>query len=173
MQTQITIRKAVRSDFPTIAKLQAESWATAYRNYLPPHYIRDRLEADIADRWKTCRTGKRDLVLLAIEEETAVPAGFISIWCRPSPFIDNLHCHPSRTGLGIGSQLLCTALKQLAEQDEQMASLSVLIGNDGARRFYLRHGALPGAIKQESLFGYPVNVEYLAWDRLQSSKAAF
>ncbi|WP_321449408.1 GNAT family N-acetyltransferase [uncultured Cohaesibacter sp.] len=173
MQPHISLRSAVRSDFPAIAALQAKSWALAYRSFLPPHYIRDRLTADIADSWKKCRLGERDLVLLAINIETAALVGFISIWSRPSPFIDHLHCHPSSTGLGIGSQLLRAALTQLAERGEQTASLSVLIGNDGARRFYLRHGANPGARKRETLFGYPVNVEYLAWEALQTVKLAF
>ncbi|WP_090067765.1 GNAT family N-acetyltransferase [Cohaesibacter marisflavi] len=173
MQPQISLRPAVRSDFPAIAALQAESWAVAYRSFLPPHYIRDRLTADISDSWKKCRPSARDLVLLAINTETAALVGFISVWCRPSPFIDHLHCRPSCTGLGIGSQLLEAALTQLAGRGEQTASLSVLIGNDGARRFYLRHGALPGARKRETLFGYPVNVEYLAWDGLQTIKLAF
>ena len=173
MQQQISIRKAVRADFPAIARLQAESWATAYRSSLPPHYIKERLYADIADHWKRYKPGERDLVLLAIERETGALAGFISILCRPPPFIDSLHCQPSRTGLGIGSTLLCTAFRQLAERGEQSASLSVVVGNDGARRFYLRHGAQEGPKRRENLFGYPVDVEYLRWETLKSNKLAF
>ena len=54
-------------------------------------------------------------------------------------WIDQLYVHPEHCGHGIGSQLLAVALSSLARP----IRLYTFQQNDGARRFYERHGFLP------------------------------
>ena len=172
MQQQVSIQPATKADFAAIAHLQAESYACAYRSSLPPYYIKDRLHADVLDSWMRCKLAKRDIVLVAKQPETNILVGFISLWCRPQPFIDNLHCHPSCTGQGIGTQLLRAAFQKLLAQGEDSVSLSVLVSNDRARKLYLRLGAQIHKRQREKLFGHPVEVEILTWHALNCQKMA-
>ncbi len=160
------IRPAIRSDFTAIAHLQADSWAASYRTVLPPYYVRERLHDDIRDEWTHRKIGKRDVVLIAEDEQGKQLLGFISVWCRPLPFIDNLHCDPTLTGHGIGARLLQAAFRTLQEQGETTASLTVLAINEGARRFYRKHGATVQGRQQASLAGYSVEVDMMHWSHL-------
>ncbi|WP_394706247.1 GNAT family N-acetyltransferase [uncultured Cohaesibacter sp.] len=92
--------------------------------------------------------------------------GFISVWCRPRPFIDHLHCDPSNTGRGIGGLLLRESFYHLDKNGYQDVYLTVLVGNDRARRFYLRKGAEPDKVSREWIFQYPVDVETLKWTNI-------
>nr|WP_321463079.1 GNAT family N-acetyltransferase [uncultured Cohaesibacter sp.] len=173
MQPEIAIHPANRSDFAAIAQLQADSWASSYRCFLPPAYMRERMHADIADCWQRHKIDKRDLVLQARLVATGELVGFISLLCRPLPFIDKLHCAPSFTGLGIGARLLSCAFSALVKRGENTASLTVVVGNEGARRFYLRHGAHLAGKQRELLNGYPVEVEVMEWSALNATKWHF
>ena len=169
-QSQTEIRRAVRADFPSIARLQADSWENAYRDFLPASYVRDRMRADIDHSWSRVKTGPGDIRFIAQDRHTGEVVGFISTLCRPTPFIDSLHCSPSRTGEGIGEQLMRATFRVLMDLGHQSVSLTVLVGNEGARRFYLRHGAHTVRRQREVLFGYPVDVDHLEWDGIKCSK---
>ncbi|WP_119309333.1 GNAT family N-acetyltransferase [Cohaesibacter haloalkalitolerans] len=160
------IRSAFRSDFTAIARLQADSWAASYRTVLPPHYVRERLHDDIRDEWEHRKIGKRDVVLVAEAEQNKQLLGFISVWCPPLPFIDNLHCAPAFTGHGIGARLLQEAFSTLLAQGDTTASLTVLAINEGARRFYQKHGAVVNNRQKASLSGYSVDVDIMHWSHI-------
>lgn len=162
------IRTARRSDLPAIASLQLASWRHAYRTFLPPSYLRDRAEQDVRAYWDRCRIRAEDLLLVAFEtqdEERMV--GFIAVWCRPNPFIDNLHCDPSETGKGIGKNLMTVAFKQLLLRKKRTVALSVITENVRARDFYLRLGGNPLKRQKEEIFGNPVNVDVLFWHDIE------
>ena len=169
------IRVAKRTDFPAIAALHTASWRDAYRNHLPASYLADRVQLDLEDRWSGVKLKPEDLTLVAEGTGDADPArpsvtrlllGFISVHCRPHPYIDNLHCSPNHRSHGIGSALLQAAFERLRNNGHKTASLTVLVGNEGARRFYLRHGGEPGRARRADLVGYPVEVEPIHWNRI-------
>ncbi len=163
---EIILNRAVRADFADIARLHAASWRSAYSNHLPRSYLESRVEDDLNALWAGCKIGKDDIVLLARDRASQALLGFISVWCRPRPFIDHLHCDPSNTGRGIGGLLLRESFYHLDKNGYQDVYLTVLVGNDRARRFYLRKGAEPDKVSREWIFQYPVDVETLKWTNI-------
>lgn len=164
--SDICIRPAVRADFKQIAELQAASWRVAYRSFLPASYLNERVEADLLDLWRAMKLNRNDRILVAQSNNDGAIVGFLSLFCRPHPFIDNLHCHPNSTGKGIGSKLLSACFDQLRDMSQSTVCLSVIVGNEGARRFYLRHGGRAGDVRTEMLFGFPARVEMIYWDQI-------
>ncbi|TLP45020.1 GNAT family N-acetyltransferase [Cohaesibacter sp. CAU 1516] len=163
------IRAARRSDLAAIANLQLASWRDAYKSFLPPSYLRDRAEQDVRAYWDRCRIRPEDLLLVAFDtqdEERMV--GFIAVWCRPNPFIDNLHCDPTETGKGIGKTLMAAAFKQLLLRKKRTVALSVITENVRARDFYLRLGGNPLKRQKEEIFGNPVNVDIIVWNDIDT-----
>ncbi|WP_373235453.1 GNAT family N-acetyltransferase [Cohaesibacter celericrescens] len=167
---QYQIRTAIRSDFPAIAQLQANSWRHAYRNHLPASYLAERVDADVSDIWSRYKIKPQDVVLVARETGTQSLLGFVSVWCRPNAFIDNLHCDPAKTSNGIGTALMQMVFNRLRDQGHHRAWLSVLVGNTGALRFYTRLGARPGKVRREDLCGFPVEAQIMQWEHLPLSE---
>jgi len=59
----------------------------------------------------------------------------------------NLYVVPEARGQGIGSDLLAAAEERLREAGVDTVSLEVMTANDGARRFYERHGYAPRRVQ--------------------------
>nr|WP_321445218.1 GNAT family N-acetyltransferase [uncultured Cohaesibacter sp.] len=161
----IVIRAATRSDFDAIARLHAASWRDAYKNFLPPSYLKERVEQDLDDLWARCRIKPDDLILVALDARNKNRlVGFISVSCQPDPYIDNLHCSPTETGKGIGKALMSAAFEQILFRKKQTASLTVITQNSNARNFYLHLGGRPVKARKDEIFGHPVDVELIRWD---------
>ncbi len=163
--SDVVIRAASRSDLDAIARLHTASWRDAYKNFLPPSYLKERVAQDLADLWESCRIKPDDLILVAqdVRNKNRL-VGFISVWCRPDPYIDNLHCDPTETGKGIGKALMKAAFEQILLRKKQTASLTVITQNSNARNFYLHLGGRPAKSRREEIFGHPVDVELIHWD---------
>ena len=54
--------------------------------------------------------------------------------------LDQLFVAPSERGKGVGERLLADAEARMRESGVKEANLYVALGNDGAFRFYERHG---------------------------------
>ena len=168
---QIIIRPANQSDYPAIARLHAESWQVAYKSFLPPSYLRDRVAFDVADYWRQCRLKPDDILLVAVDRtDQTLLLGFIAVWCRPSAYIDNLHCAPGHTAKGIGRMLMKQAFEQLKLRNKKNVSLSVIVGNVRAKKFYLRLGGVSLGARRGEIFSYPVDVETITWETLSPSE---
>lgn len=141
----ITIRDADRSDFDALAGLQIRSWRDVYRGILSDAYLDDEIEGDLSARWQTLSPSGDDLVLLAERDQIV---GFITIWCQPDPFIDNLHVEPGLRSGGIGRQLMQTAARRLLEKRYQRVSLYVAASNHRAADFYRRLGGRFGEVER-------------------------
>ena len=113
------------------------------------------------------RLDPNDLVLVA--EEAGTLAGFVAF--RPDaggegPLLDNLHVAPRLRGSGIGVELLKAAVVELAAQGETKFWLTVIDGNQAARRFYARMGGEEGPPFDENLKGNQVRVRKVRWHSL-------
>ena len=86
------IRRATPSDLQDIAAIQVESWKDSYSDAMPAEFMDGQIDRDIAKHWSEIKTQNEDIALVA-EEDSLV--GFIAVWCRPIPFIDNLPVRPS------------------------------------------------------------------------------
>ena len=94
--------------------------------------------------------------------------GFIAIWCRPAPHIDNLHVKPSLRNQKIGTLLLESAAEVLLARQQKTADLWVFKDNQKAIRFYEQKG---GVVVEESLmdiFAYRVPSLRIKWHDLST-----
>jgi ribosomal protein S18 acetylase RimI-like enzyme len=54
--------------------------------------------------------------------------------------LESLHVYPAHRGHGVGEQLMTAFLAWAAEKGAQRATVTAYAANDGAQRFYARHG---------------------------------
>ncbi len=54
--------------------------------------------------------------------------------------LESVHVYPAHRNRGIGEQLVTAFLAWAAEKGAQRATVTAYAANDGARRFYARHG---------------------------------
>jgi ribosomal protein S18 acetylase RimI-like enzyme len=159
----MNIRSTRRSDIPQIAAVQAESWKDTYSNDLPQAYLNDQLAEDIQRHWNDTVIKPEDVALVA-EEDGIV--GFIAVWCRAEPYIDNLHVKSSERSKGVGTLLMKAAARQLIRLGHQRAYLWVVASNDRAIQFYEKLGGVCTEEALQDLFGYQVPSIKIEWSDL-------
>ena len=159
-ENSVNIRRAQISDFPSIAAVQTESWRDTYADVLPADYLQNQIAADLERHWNTVEIQPGDVVLVA-EDDGII--GFIAVWCRPEPFIDNLHVRPSRRSAGVGAHLVRAAARQLSLQDRETAYLWVVADNERAIRFYERLGAVCTERALKPLFAHEALHVKMEW----------
>lgn len=166
----LTIRDAKRSEFPALAALQIRSWRNVYRGIMPDAYLDHDIEDDMHTRWAALEPSGDDLVLVADSGEIS---GFITIWCKPDPFIDNLHVEPGRRSEGIGQHLMQATAKRLRQNGYNAMSLYVAAQNERAASFYRRLGGRFGIVERKhQQFGGDVDAIEVVWDDLSSLASA-
>ena len=163
----MTIRTARDTDRAAIASVQTESWQDTYADQLPAAYRNSGLEADLHAHWKSTTMEPGDLVL--VSETDGAIEGFIAVWCRPDPFIDNLHVRPAARSGGLGAALMREAARRLRGAGHDSAFLWVVADNTAAVRFYERLGGTITRQAEKDLFGHQalhLKVEWSALDPL-------
>jgi len=113
--------------------------------------------------WGEIEIQNEDLVLVA-EEDSLV--GFVAVWCRPIPFIDNLHVRPSQRSKKVGSALMKAVAQELINEGHKTAYLWVFESNEKAIRFYERLGGVRKEQSTKNVFGYDVLNRKIEWDDL-------
>lgn len=159
----MNIRSFQQADRAGIAAVQTASWKSAYRGMLPDCYLERAVEDKLSRHWSNLEILPQDLVLVA---ENSTIKGFISIWCRPDPFIDNLHVMPQCKSGGIGSQLMATAAKELAFRGHSGVYLWVMRDNGPAIRFYEKLGGIRTQTEHKDIFGHKVPCIRFEWSNL-------
>jgi ribosomal protein S18 acetylase RimI-like enzyme len=101
-----------------------------------------------------------------VADTTDGPKGFSAAWCRPSPFIDNLHVLPSMRSRGIGAALMGAAAGRLVARGHSTAYLWVFERNEAAIRFYQRLGAVKARQEIKEVFGHRVPSVRMEWSDL-------
>ena len=162
---QMVIRPAIAADFEAIAAVQTESWQDTYRNNLPEEYLCGPIVDDLKDHWSKLTIETKDVVLVADDNGVV---GFIAIWCRPDPYIDNLHVKPSHRSMGLGALLMKSAARKLIQQGHKTAYLWVVESNERAIRFYTRLGGIPTDKALKDLFGHDVPNIRIEWSNLEN-----
>jgi ribosomal protein S18 acetylase RimI-like enzyme len=157
------VRRASQSDFQNIAVIHVESWKDSYSNDLPAELLAGQIEWDLVKHWSEIELQNEDILLVAEED---LPVGFAAIWCRPIPFIDNLHVKPSHRSKGFGTALMKEAAKVLINKGHKTAYLWVFESNEKAIRFYERLGGVQKEQARKAVFGYKVLSRKIEWDNL-------
>lgn len=155
------IRRATQSDLQAIATIHVESWKDSYPDVLPAEFLDEQIDRDLAKHWSEFQIKNEDLVLVA-EEDSLV--GFVAVWCRPIPFIDNLHVRPSHRSKKLGSALIKAAAKELINEGHKTAYLWVFESNEKAIRFYERLGGVQKEQARKAVFGYEVLSRKIEWE---------
>jgi len=120
-----------------------------------------KIEQELTRHWREIEIQDEDLVLVAGEDS---PVGFAAVWCRPTPFIDNLHVKPSHRSKKIGSALMKAVAKELIKKGHKTAYLWVFESNDRAIRLYERLGGTQKEKADKNIFGHPVPSRKIEWD---------
>lgn len=155
------------SDGEAIADLLTESWQDAYAAMLPDALLRDRLPALHRAAWARIAADPPAGAVIVAEEEGRL-LGFCAAWLRAAEcYVDNLHLRPGRRGGGLGRVLLGEAAATVAAQGATSAALTIIEGNDGARRFYERIGGQVAAAPRPALLhDEAVLYRDIAWPRI-------
>ena len=161
----MNIRPARPADLALIADIQFSSWKDAYAGVLPEPYLADQMAADLNRHWRSVKIQSGDVLLIAEETEAV---GFIAVWCRPDPFIDNLHVKPSKRSGGIGAMLMQSAARQLIQQGHKTAYLWVLANNARAIRFYEKLGGVYTDRAVKNLFGHKAASIKMEWSDISA-----
>ncbi|MFC2046333.1 GNAT family N-acetyltransferase [Chloroflexota bacterium] len=161
------IRPANQDDVPAIASIHSASWRDAYSGFLPADYLAGQVELDLQAYWAQQEILAQDVVLVADTPDG--PAGFVAVWCRPSPFVDNLHVSPSRRSRGIGAALMRAAAGRLIALGHSTAYLWVFESNVAAIRFYERLGAVKARRAMKEFFGQSVLCVRMEWSDLHAT----
>jgi len=122
----MTIRPATPEDAEAVAGVLTAAGVAAWSAFLGEDRI---VEANRG------RTQPADLV--AVDDEGV--AGFVA-WDAATGEILRLYTHPRAQGQGMGRALLDRALDALRQAGRTQAWLNTEERNEGARRFYERHG---------------------------------
>lgn len=115
------IRKAINSDFDSIANLHIESWQNSYSDVLPSEFLESKIIPSLKEHWRNIKISDDDVVLIAEKREII---GFIAVWCRPTPFIDNLHVKPSHRSHNVGTTLMKAAAEELIKKGNTRGFIS-------------------------------------------------
>ena len=164
------IRPATDGDRPAIAAVQTASWRKTYRGMLSDAYLEGAVAADLLRTWQELTISPDDLVLLA--EDGGALVGFIAVWCRPDPYIDNLHVASGRQGQGIGKALMAAAADALQGMGHGTAYLWVFANNRPAIGFY---ESLGGAVTERAVnafYGQSVPSLKIEWSDLSALRGA-
>ena len=157
------IRPAAQSDLKEIAAIHAASWKDAYSEVFPAEFLVGQIDRQFSSYWSEISIKTDDIVLVAEKDS---PVGFIAVWCRPTPFIDNLHVKPSCRSNKIGSALMKAAARELIDRGHRTGYLWVFENNEKAIRFYERLGGVKKEKERKTVFGYRVPSRKIEWDDL-------
>jgi ribosomal protein S18 acetylase RimI-like enzyme len=156
----------MQEDLAAVATIQVASWRDAYAGVLPADYLAEQVQRDLRAHWEQQEIDPQDVVLVADTAEG--PVGFVAVWCRPSPFVDNLHVLPSMRSSGIGAALMRAAVGRLVALGHSTAYLWVFESNVAAIRFYERLGAAKTGRERKEFFGQGVPCVRMDWRDLTS-----
>ena len=157
------IRHAAQSDFQAMAAIHIESWKDTYSDVLPAEFLDWKINRVFLKHWNEVEIQNEDIILVA-EENLVI--GFIAVWCRPIPFIDNLHVRPSNRSKKVGSALMSAVVKELINHGHKTAYLWVFESNQKAIQFYERLGGILKEQSMKTVLGYDVLSRKIEWDDL-------
>ena len=153
-----SIQKADTKDCLVIADIHFTSWNAAYTGLLPECYIRK--ENSLARKitlWQEIIVNPDVTVWIAYDssdEKNQHSVGFIGYFNTGNDYeITTLYVLPEYHGLGIGSELMDTALNNVsASNGKAKLHLWVLETNSTAIRFYQKHGFIANGVSSEESF---------------------
>lgn len=131
----VSIRKAEKKDCAGIARIQVDSYRSAYSGYFPESYIAHFSYEEQERDWTAWLTDKPDDILLVAEISDGEIAGYLLARLEAGVFADYnaeigaLHVVKERQRMGIGRTLFRQAVGILQERGCDSVMLWTLRGN--------------------------------------------
>lgn len=143
--SRVAIRAMLAADAPAVAALHAESWRTAYRGIYDDDWLDAHAGANREAHWahRFAAPAATEAGLVAEWDGRAVGFAYLIADADPTrgALLDNLHLVAEARGAGIGARLLRAAAALAIARDWPAGlHLWVFDANEGACRFYERHG---------------------------------
>ena len=148
------IRPGTADDAAGVARVQVETWQTAYAHALPAEQLEKLSLKEAVERhrrWPPEFVAEHDGEIL----------GFVGVGKSRDPDTDGelfaIYVHPNHWGTGVGRRLIQAGEEELRKLGHEHAILWVLDDNPRARRFYELAGWSPdGAAREIHIFGFDV-----------------
>jgi len=162
------IRRAKIEDSAGLAKVQVDSYRTAYAGIFPQDYLDHFTYEEQEQDWRDWISSQSEDILYVVESTTGEIVGYAL--ARPGPSevasydseLMSLHVSRPYQRQGLGRQLVAAVAEQLKQKDSKSLMLWVLEENR-SRGFYERLGAqlldekkMSGGGKAEVAYGWPV-----------------
>ncbi|SEQ40775.1 GNAT family N-acetyltransferase [Neolewinella agarilytica] len=167
MPDQLSLRHANPADVAGIANLHAQSWQLTYRGTFSDDYLDHEAPAERLATWTERFATPNPEMLVTVAEKEGSIVGFYCTFLHYSEdghMLDNLHVRPGLQGHGIGPKLMRDAAERVSQHDpDGTIFLWVLTDNEGAIRFYERHGGRRGRTQQLVLAGNKVEAIMMSW----------
>ena len=140
------IRRAVMDDAPAIARVQVDTWRTAYAGIMPDSVLDGMQYKTRAAQWHQNMSSERTFHEVALFNEEIV--GFAASGPERDQ-VDRYDCEiyalyvlQEHQGKGIGKALVQSAMKELKDRGFKTMLIWVLEANHSARAFYERMGGV-------------------------------
>lgn len=154
-------RDATAADVERIAEIKVRNWADTYGPLVPREVLGPFLDRDrSAEQLRSLMRSPDTLVLVAPSRGVVQGFALTYIARPPEPWLESLHVLRDERGRGVGKLLIRATAKRLVAAGYHSMSLGVILGNDGASRFYQRLGARP--VRVESV-DFAVGVQHTVW----------
>jgi ribosomal protein S18 acetylase RimI-like enzyme len=176
-QERPEIRPAALADCASLARVQVDSYRSAYGSLLPPSWLGQfSYEEQESDWEEQLNSGRDDILLVAVDSEGAV-AGYVLARASPDIYpgydaeVVALHVRQPRQRHRLGSRLLLAALKELERRGCRSVMLWTLLGNP-VQRWYERLGGTVLAQKCGPVEGWQVTDVAYGWPSLSELQSA-
>lgn len=141
----VEIRKAVGSDYDSIALLHADSWRRTYRGIYSEKYLEDEVVPDRLAVWQQRFETPASNQQVFVASESGQIIGFACIFLDDDrsygAFLDNLHIAASHQKQGIGKALMQECATCVVEAGNiQSLYLWVYDSNENAKKVYAKLG---------------------------------
>jgi GNAT superfamily N-acetyltransferase len=150
-----SIRPATPADCAGIAKVQVDSYCTAYAGFFPESYFQNFSYAEQEQDWRNWfASGTDEILLVAVSPENEV-IGYALARAKAEiyPGYDSelaaLHVRKALQKQGIGKALLLSAIQCLVERGCQMVMLWTLQNNPVRRWYESLHGKFLGEMNYD------------------------
>ena len=147
----VSVRAATARDVPEIARVQLDTWRTAYAQLVPPAVLAEATPERAAAAWLAAVStppSPRHRVLVALEQDWVV--GFVAFAPgspdEPGAEIVTLLVEPRWGRRGHGSRLLAAAVDLLRSDGTDRVLAWLPEGDQASARFYLSAGWAPDGV---------------------------
>jgi GNAT superfamily N-acetyltransferase len=137
------IRPATQDDAPGLARIQVDSYRTAYAGILPADYLAQFSYEEQEQDWRTLLATEPETVLLVAEEDASLAGYALGARLENQSYdceLVALHVRRDQQGQGIGRSLIGAIAWQYAAQGCRSLVLWTLEANRPARELYERLG---------------------------------